>query len=82
MKQRPKSSQAAIDGFTEIIDAQDEKGFEKYGVSLDQANDDDYDWKLMALEEAADLQKYLIMRIFELEKEVARLKAIISAINK
>lgn len=79
---RARASQAAIDGFTEIVDAQDEKGFEKYGVSLDQANDDDYDWKLMALEEAADLQKYLIMRIFELEKEVARLNAIISAINK
>lgn len=82
MKRRPKSSQMVIDGFTEIVDSQDEKGFEKYKVTLDDARDEDYDWKLMALEESVDLQKYLVMRILELEKEIARLNAIINNIEQ
>ncbi|WHY76249.1 hypothetical protein QNH20_19280 [Neobacillus sp. WH10] len=63
--QRPKTSQKVIDEFTKIIDSQDAKGLEKYGVTIDEANG--YNWSLMALEETADLQKYLVKRIEELE---------------
>lgn len=66
--ERPKVTQTVIDEFSKILDKQDEKGFEKYGKSIDQADDKHYDWKMMALEEAADLQKYLVKRILELEK--------------
>ena len=67
--ERPKTSQFVIDEFAKIIDSQDEKGFQKYGKSIDDANDSDYNWELMALEETADLQKYLVRRIAELKKE-------------
>jgi len=65
-----------IDEFSKIIDMQDHKGIDKYGRTIDEAKDSDYDWKLMALEETADLQKYLVKRIKELEKENARLRII------
>jgi hypothetical protein len=64
---RPKTSQMVIDEFTKIVDYQDVKGFEKYGKSIDEANDDDYSWPIMALEEAADLQKYLVKEIQKLQ---------------
>jgi hypothetical protein len=69
--QRPKVSQIVIDEFTKLIDSQDVKGLAKYNQSIDEAPDEKYDWKLMALEEGADLQKYLIKRILELEKVIA-----------
>jgi hypothetical protein len=64
---RPETSQMVIDLFTKIIDSQDDKGFEKYGKSIDEANDDDFSWPIMALEEAADLQKYLVKEIHKLQ---------------
>ena len=70
---RPKTSQIVIDEFSKIVDSQDGKGFEKYQTTIDEAKDEDYDWKLMALEEAADLQKYLVKRIEELEKQKNKL---------
>ncbi|MEH7157523.1 hypothetical protein [Neobacillus drentensis] len=68
--ERPKISQMVINEFTKLIDSQDGKGFEKYGVSIDDAKDESYNWEHMALEEAADLQKYLVKRILELEKQL------------
>lgn len=69
---RPKISQDVIDGFTAIIDAQDKKGIAKYGRTIDDAVDEDYDWKLMALEESADQLKYLVREVKRLEKELAK----------
>lgn len=71
---RPLVSQTVISEFARIIDAQDEKGIKKYGTTIDEARDSEYDWKLMALEETADLQKYLVKRIKELEKENRNLR--------
>lgn len=75
---RPKTSQIVIDEFSKIIDQQDLKGLEKYNKTIDEAVDEDYDWKTMALEEAADLQKYLVREIKVLKKllkeERARVK--------
>jgi hypothetical protein len=71
MQQRPVVSQMVIDEFTKLVDSQDVKGLAKYNQSIDEAPDEKYDWKLMALEEGADLQKYLVKRILELEKVIA-----------
>jgi hypothetical protein len=71
MPERPQVSQIVIDEFTKLIDSQDVKGFAKYNETIDDAPDEKYDWKLMALEESADLQKYLVKRIAELEKVIA-----------
>jgi hypothetical protein len=68
--ERPKTSQIVIDEFAKVVDSQDGKGFEKYKTTIDEANDEDYDWKIMAIEEAADLQKYLVKRIIQLEKQL------------
>ena len=57
---RPEVTQKVIDTLAKILDAQDHKGLEKYGESIDAAKHEEYDWNLMALEEAADLTKYLI----------------------
>ncbi|PKR86122.1 hypothetical protein [Heyndrickxia camelliae] len=67
---RPRISQAVIDEFSAIIDAQDKKGIDKYGRSIDDAIDEDYDWKLMALEESADQLKYLVREVKMLEKKL------------
>jgi hypothetical protein len=64
---RPKISQMVIDEFAKIVDYQDEKGFIKYQTSIDEAIDENYDWKVMALEETADLQKYLVREIWKLD---------------
>ncbi|MEK5175105.1 hypothetical protein NST63_18060 [Heyndrickxia sp. FSL W8-0496] len=67
---RPKTSQAVIDGFAAIIDAQDQKGIQKYGRNIDDAIDEDYDWKLMALEESADQLKYLVREVKMLKNKL------------
>lgn len=69
---RPLTSQIVIDEFSKIIDSQDKKGIEKYGKTIDEAVN--YDWELMALEEAADLQKYLVKEIIKLRAELHILK--------
>ncbi|WP_052477465.1 hypothetical protein, partial [Bacillus badius] len=81
-KSRPQISQEVIKGFTAIVDAQDEKGFAKYGRSIDDANDADYDWKLMALEECADHAKYLVREIKRLEAENERLRSELDKANR
>ena len=68
------TSEIVIKEFSKIIDSQEQKGIEKYGKTIDEAKN--YDWKLMALEEAADLQKYLIKEIIKLKAEIERLKVI------
>jgi chromosome segregation ATPase len=67
---RPKTTQAVIDGFSKLLDAQDDKGIKKYGTTIDEAEDAEYDWRIMALEETADLQKYLVKEIKRLENSV------------
>jgi len=67
---RPLTSQLVIDEFAKIVDAQDIKGFKKYGTTIDEASDLTYNWELMALEETADLQKYLVRRIMQQEEEI------------
>lgn len=68
--ERPLTSQIVIDEFAKIVDAQDIKGFKKYGTTIDEARDKNYNWELMALEETADLQKYLVRRIMQQEEEI------------
>jgi hypothetical protein len=63
-----------INEFSKVVDSQDEKGIEKYNRTIDDAKDEDYDWNIMALEEAVDLNKYAIRRILQLMKEVNKLK--------
>jgi hypothetical protein len=79
---RPRISQLVIDEFAKIIDSQDAKGFEKYGMTIDQASNKDYNWELMALEETADLQKYLVRRILEVSGELVKSKRQISVLEK
>lgn len=67
-----------IKEFAKICIAQDEKGHKRYGKLLDDTNDDDYNWQLMALEESADLIKYMVRENMKLKKENERLKKIIS----
>lgn len=67
---RPLTSQLVIDEFAKIVAAQDIKGFKKYGTTIDEASDTNYNWELMALEETADLQKYLVRRIMQQEDEI------------
>ncbi|APQ59857.1 hypothetical protein PPOLYM_02512 [Paenibacillus polymyxa] len=66
---RPEVTQRII----ALLDKQNEKGLKKYGTTIDQVSDQSYDWKLMALEEAADLIQYL-------QKEVMRLERLLNPI--
>jgi uncharacterized coiled-coil DUF342 family protein len=71
-----------IDEFTKVLDAQDDKGMAKYGVSIDEAqvdeNGDPYNWPLMAMEELADFSKYQVKEILRLKNTV---KQVSSALN-
>jgi len=75
MKPRPETSQIVIDEFTKIVDSQDDKGYLKYKTTIDEAKDENYNWELMAIEEAVDMSKYFVKRIKELEKRIRRLKS-------
>ncbi|WP_145148537.1 hypothetical protein [Paenibacillus xylanexedens] len=52
----------------ELLDKQNEKGIAKYGSTIDQAADQYYDWKLMAMEEMVDLIQYQQKEIMRLER--------------
>ncbi|EJL40774.1 hypothetical protein PMI08_04241 [Brevibacillus sp. CF112] len=94
LTERPKVSQQVIDLFTRVVDAQDDKGYDKYGKTIDAA--DGYDWNAMALEEAVDGLKYLtkennrlrdtvlgLGRMYdELEKENKELRTQLEGIRK
>lgn len=77
---RPYTTQKVIDTFTEILDKQDDKGISKYNMTIDDASG--YDWNIMALEEAADLMKYLVKENEEIRKERDLLKVRIAGMEK
>ncbi|WP_240636899.1 hypothetical protein [Paenibacillus silvae] len=52
----------------ELLDKQNAKGKAKYGSTIDQASDQHYDWKLMAMEEMVDLIQYQQKEIMRLER--------------
>ncbi len=55
--------------FDELVAARRKKGRETYGRGLD--HDDNFCWKMMALEEALDMGQYLMAHIVRLEQEIA-----------
>lgn len=67
---RPKTTQIIID----ILDKQNEKGIKKYGTTIDEASNENYDWNRMALEEAVDLIQYLVKENTKLQAENAGLR--------
>ena len=66
---RPQVSQRIINVFAEIVDKQDAKGLAKYGRSIDDAVDEEYDWNEMVVEECADAFKYLVRQNMKLSKQ-------------
>lgn len=77
---RPYTTQKVIDTFTEILDKQDNKGISKYNMTIDEASG--YDWNIMALEEVADLMKYLVKENEKIRKERDLLKVRIAGMEK
>lgn len=75
---RPQISQTVIDTFSRLVDNQDVKGIAKYGETIDEASDSQYDWLMMALEESVDLTKYLTKEIVKLRKEKHKLESLIA----
>jgi hypothetical protein len=67
---RPKTAQTVIDTFTKLIDEQCSKGLSKYGTTIDEAKDENYDWNRMALEESIDLAQYLVKENAKLQKQL------------
>ena len=62
--ERPIVTQRII----ELLDKQNEKGLRKYGTTIDEAKDEHYDWRLMAIEELIDLVQYQQKEIMRLER--------------
>jgi len=67
---RPQTSQAVIDIVTKIVDSQDEKGWKKYSVTIDDAKDEEYNWYQMAVEELVDGMKYMVKENQRLQNEL------------
>ena len=55
----PKTYQKVLIRLAKTMTKQYHKGIIKYGVSIDDAKDEDYNWHEMALEEIADMFVYL-----------------------
>lgn len=59
-----------INKFTLQLNSQCEKGFNKYGHSLDDCPPESYDWRSMLIEEMIDALQYQ-------EKEIQRLQSLL-----
>lgn len=70
MNGRPIVSQKVIDIISNVVDSQDQKGMEKYGKTIDQAHDHNYDWQMMAIEELVDAMKYMVKENERLAREL------------
>lgn len=77
---RPKTAQTVIDTFTKLIDEQCSKGLSKYGTTIDEAQDENYDWNRMALEEAVDLSQYLVREVRKLQEQIKRYEKVLYAL--
>ena len=77
---RPKTAQTVIDTFTKLIDEQCSKGLSKYGTTIDEAQDENYDWNRMALEEAVDLSQYLVREVGKLQEQIKRYEKVLYAL--
>jgi hypothetical protein len=77
---RPKTAQTVIDTFTKLIDEQCSKGLSKYGTTIDEAKDENYDWNRMALEEAVDLSQYLVREVGKLQEQIKRYEKVLYAL--
>jgi hypothetical protein len=77
---RPKTAQTVIDTFTKLIDEQCAKGLSKYGTTIDEAQDENYDWNRMALEEAVDLSQYLVREVGKLQEQIKRYEKVLYAL--
>jgi hypothetical protein len=77
---RPKTAQTVIDTFTKLIDEQCSKGLSKYGTTIDEAKDENYDWNRMALEEAIDLNQYLVKENNKLQEMITRYEKAFNAL--
>ena len=58
----------------DLIDQQEAKGLRTYGVTLDEAKDENYNWNVMALEELIDALSYQIKANMALKRENDHLK--------
>lgn len=58
----------------DLLDRQSDKGVQTYGHYLDDAPDENFDWRLMAMEELIDLAQYQQKEIMRLEKALLELR--------
>lgn len=52
----------------DMLNKQTEKGYKKYGHTLDDCPDNKFDWRLMAMEEMIDCMQYQQKEIMRLER--------------
>lgn len=69
----PKTSIKVLARIERQLHLQNEKGLEKYGKNIDGANDEDYDWNVMVIEELIDGMQYLVKENQRLNEEIQRL---------
>lgn len=68
------------DQITEVMIKQDEKGIRKYGKPLDPM--DNYDWLVMAKEEAADMLKYFEAEHYKRNNTLNKVQHILREIKR
>ena len=65
----PETSKNVVRLIVEKLAHQNSKGLEKYGKSVDEVGDDEYDWQEMAMEELLDGIQYVIIENGRLRRE-------------
>lgn len=58
----------------EMLKEREEQGLETYGETLADAPDENYDWRIMMIEELIDSHKYAIKEIIRLERLINTLE--------
>ncbi|ARK28752.1 hypothetical protein [Halalkalibacter krulwichiae] len=70
-----KVSREILNRIAKQLQAQSEKGLREYGVTIDDASDDQYNWSEEALAEVIDASQYLVKENMRLRRENAGLRA-------
>ena len=65
----PETSKNVLKLIAEKLFYQNRKGLEKYGESIDEVGDGDYDWQDMAMEELIDGIQYVLKENGKLRRE-------------
>lgn len=65
----PKTTQIVMDIIAKHLWEQNRKGIQKYGTTIDEASNSEYNWNVMALQEVIDCIQYVVKENMKIKEE-------------